>query len=147
MKVFLLKDVEQVGMAGQMIKVADGYAANFLFPRKLAVEITPENEAKFLSKIRVVEKHKEVVATKTSMLAEKVKHIELKIKRKLADGDKLYGAISASDIVELLAEQGVSVAKNQIEFDKSIKTKGTHEFTVKLSSTLKPTCKIKVVAE
>ena len=64
MKVFLLKDVEQVGMAGQMIKVSDGYATNFLFPRKLAVEITPENEARFLSKIRVVEKHKEVVATK-----------------------------------------------------------------------------------
>jgi len=147
MKVFLLKDVEQVGMAGQMIKVADGYAANFLFPRKLAVEITPENEAKFLSKIRVVEKHKEVVATKTSMLAEKIKHIELKIKRKLADGDKLYGAISAGDIVDLLAAEGVSVSKNQIEFDKSIKTKGTHEFTVKLSSTLKPTCKIKVLAE
>lgn len=147
MKVFLLKDVERVGMAGQMIKVTDGYATNFLLPRKLALEITPENEKAFLSKIRVVEKHKEVVATKTSMLAEKIKHLELKIKRRLADGDKLYGAISAHDIVELLAAEGVSVAKNQIEFDKSIKTKGLHEFTVKLSSTLKPTCKIKVIAE
>lgn len=147
MKVFLLKDVERVGMAGQMINVTDGYAANFLFPKRLAVEITPHNESQFVHKIRVVEKTKEVAATKTSMLAEKIKHTELKIKRKMADGDKLYGALSAHDIVDLFAAEGISVAKNQIEFDKAIKTKGTHEFTVKLSSTLKPVCKIKVLAE
>ncbi len=147
MKVFLLKDVERIGMAGQMISVTPGYATNFLFPKKLAVEITPENEKQFLSKIRIVEKHKEVVATKTSMLAEKIKHIELKIKRKMADGDKLYGSISAGDIVDLFAAEGISVAKNQIEFGKSIKTKGLHEFTVKLSSTLKPVCTIKVIPE
>ena len=79
MKVFLLKDVERVGIAGQMLNVSTGYATNFLLAKKLAVEITPENEAQFLSKIRVVEKQKEVVATKTSMLAEKIKHTELKI--------------------------------------------------------------------
>lgn len=147
MKVYLLKDVERVGMAGQMIKVTDGYAQNFLFPRKLALQVTADNEASFVQKIQVFAKQKEVVATKTSMLAERIKQIELKIKRKLAEGDKLYGAISAGDIVELLAKEGVVVAKNQIELDKAIKTKGTHEFTVKLSSTLKPTCTIKVIAE
>ncbi len=147
MRVFLLKDVERVGIAGQIINVASGYATNFLFAQKLAVEITPDNEAQFLHKVRTVEKHKEAVATKTSMLAEKIKHIELKIKRKLADGDRLYGAISAGDIVDLLAAEGVSVAKNQIEFAKAIKTKGVHEFVVKLSSTLKPVCKIRVIAE
>lgn len=147
MKVYLLKDVERVGLAGQMLNVTDGYAANFLFPKKLAVEITPLNEAQYVHKVRVVEKHKEVVATKTSMLAEKIKHTELVIKRKLAEGDKLYGAISASDIVDLFAAAGISVAKNQIEFGKAIKTKGVHEFTVKLSSTLKPTAKIKVIPE
>ena len=127
MKVFLLKDVERVGLAGQMLNVSDGYAANFLFPRKWAVEITPANEAQYQLKIRTVEKHKEVVATKTSMLAEKIKQTELKIKRKMAEGDKLYGAISADDIVDLFAAEGISVAKNQIEFGKAIKTKGVHE--------------------
>jgi ribosomal protein L9 len=65
----------------------------------------------------------------------------------MAEGDKLYGAISAGDIVDLFAAQGISVAKNQIEFGKAIKTKGAHEFTVKLSSTLKPVCTIKVIPE
>ncbi len=147
MKVFLLKDVERVGIAGQMINVTSGYATNFLFPRKLAVEVTAENEMQFAHKIKVAEKQKEVVATKTSMLAEKIKHTELKIKRKIAEGDKLYGAISAADIVDLFAAEGISVAKNQIELNKSIKTKGLHEFTVKLSSSLRPLCKIKVLAE
>ncbi len=147
MKVFLLKDVAQVGIAGQMIKVTDGYATNFLLPRKLAVEVTPENESQFLSKIRVVAKHKEVIATKTSLLAEKIKHTELKIKRKIAEGDKLYGAVSAHEIVDLFAAEGIAVSKNQIEFGKAIKTKGTHQFTVKLSSSLKPVCTLKVIAE
>lgn len=147
MKVFLLKDVEKVGCAGEMIKVTDGFAANFLFPKKLAVEITPLNEKAYLNRIKVIAKREEVVASKTSMLAEKIKGIQLVLKRKMHDGEKLYGALTEAEIVDALKEQGVSVSKSQVIFDKSIKSKGVHTVTIKLSSQLQPQVSIKVVAE
>lgn len=147
MKVYLLQDVEKVGMAGEIIKVSDGYGANFLLPRKLAIQITPENEAKYVAKRASVVKREEVIATKTSMLAERIKALELVIKRKMHNGEQLYGAISAQEIVDALAEKGVSVAKNQVEFDKSIKSKGSYTVKIKLSSKLQPEVRVKVVAE
>ena len=150
-KVFLLSDVESVGMAGELIEVADGYASNFLFPRKLAVEVTPQNEAGFLHRVRKIEDRKAVVATKTSMLAEKVKSLKLEIAAKVQDAEsasgKLYGAVSAAEIVAALALEGVAVAKSQILFDKAIKTIGTHTVTVKLSNALQPQFSLKVVAQ
>lgn len=153
MKVFLLKDVEKVGMEGEVVKVSDGYAANFLFPRKLAIEVTPLNEKGFKIRTRVVEKRQEVVATKTSMLAERIKALKIQIKCKAHDYDqtlgiaKLYGAVSAGEIVDALTEHGVSIAKNQITLEKAIKTTGTHAVTVKLSNKLMPQFSLKVVAE
>jgi large subunit ribosomal protein L9 len=147
MKVFLLKNVEKVGMAGQVLTVTDGYGMNFLIPRKLAVQITAENESAFQNRIKQVEHRKEVVATETSMLAERIKSIELTLKRKMHDEGKLFGAVSTGDIVDLLAQKGVSVAKNQIIFDKSIKAKGTYDVTIKLSSKLQPQIKVHVLPE
>jgi len=145
MKVFLLKDVEKLGLAGEIVKVKDGYADNFLIPRKLAITVTPANEAFYKSKVKHVEHRKEVVASKTSMLAEKIKSLQIKIKTKTHDGGKLYGSVNPADIVDLLAEKGVSVSKSQIEFGKSIKSTGTYKVTIKLSSKLKPELTLKVV--
>jgi len=147
MKLFLLKDVPNVGMAHEMVNVSDGFARNFLLPQHVALEVTPHNEASLRGRMRVVEKRKEVIVSKTSMLAEKIKSLKLTLKAKVHDGDKLYGAVAASDIVDLLSDAGVRVAKNQIIFDKAIKTKGNHTVIVKLSNTLQPSFSLKVVAE
>ncbi|KKP25250.1 MAG: 50S ribosomal protein L9 [candidate division TM6 bacterium GW2011_GWF2_30_66] len=145
MNVYLLKDIEKIGLAGQIIKVKSGFADNFLVPQKLAIVITPANEAFYKGKVKHVEHVKEVVSSKTSMLAEKIKSLQLKLKSKAHDGGKLYGAISASDIVDLLAENGISVTKSQVEFGKTIKSVGTYNVTIKLSSKLKPEFQLKVV--
>jgi large subunit ribosomal protein L9 len=147
MKVYLLKDVQNVGLAGEIIKVTEGYALNFLIPRKLADKITPANEAFYENRKKEVINRQEVISSKTSMLAEKIKSVSLVLKRKMHDDGKLYGAVSASEIVDLMAAKGLTVAKNQIEFDKNIKEKGTFEFTVKLTSKLKPKVSIKIVSE
>ena len=146
-RVYLLKDIEKIGIAGEIIKTSEGYARNFLIPKKLAVEITKDNERFYLGKVKTVEKRKEVIATKTSMLAEKVKGLELVVKRKMHDDGKLYGSINSNDIVELLGAKGVNVSKNQIEFEKAVKSKGVYEVEVKLSSKLRPKFKLKVIAE
>lgn len=147
MKVFLLKDVEKIGMAQEIVKVSDGYGMNYLIPRKLAVEVSEDNELFFKKRSKSIEKRHEVISSKTSMLAERIKSISLTLKRKLHDDGKLYGSVKESEIVELLAANGVSVSKNQIEIDKSIKSKGSYEITVKLSSELQPKLKLTVTSE
>ncbi len=148
MRIFLLKDIEKIGLAGEIIKTAEGYARNFLIPQKLGIEVTPQNEAGLLNRAKTVEHRKEVVASKTSMLAEKIKGIEITLKKKIHNKDQLYGSISAREIVDELAKKhGIAVTNSQVIMDKSIKTKGTHQITIKLSSKLQPTLKLKIVPE
>lgn len=147
MKIYLLTDIERVGIAGEIIQVRNGYARNFIFPKKMGVEVTPANEAFYIGKAKSVEERKAVIATKTSMLAEKISGLTLKISHKAHDDGKLYGAISAAEIMDLLAKSDVTVAKNQIIMDKSIKEVGLFEITIKLSNKLQPKIKLKVSAE
>ena len=147
MEVYLYKDVEKIGMAGEIIKVGDGFARNFLIPQGLAVEITNQNRNQYLSKIRKVENRKEVLASQTSMLAEKLNTITVILKRKMHDNGQLYGSINASEIVEALAGQGISITKSQVEFDSSIKSKGSFKVTIKLSTRLKPAITVTIIAE
>ncbi len=147
MKIYLLTDIERVGIAGEIIQVKTGYARNFIFPQKMGVEVTSANEAFYIGKAKSVEERKAVIATKTSMLAEKISSLTLKISHKAHDDGKLYGAISAAEIMDLLAKADVTVAKNQIIMDKSIKEVGLFEITIKLSNKLQPKIKLKVSAE
>lgn len=147
MKVFLLKDVVNVGMAEQVVNVADGYANNFLIPHKLAVEVTKFNEAGLTSRIKTTHKRKEVIASKTSMLAERIKSLKPTLKAKVHDDERLYGAISEKDIAGVLGELGVSITPRQVIIEKRILTKGLHQVKIKLSNTLQPTFTLKVVAE
>ncbi len=147
MKVFLLKDVQNIGMAGEIIKVAEGYAANFLIPKNLAVKITEKNEQFYQKSLRQVENRKEVVASKTSMLAEKIRTLTVTLKKKMHDDGKLYGAVNQMEIVEALAPEGITVAKSQVIITKAIKEKGTFEVVIKLTSQLQPKLNIKVIAQ
>lgn len=146
MKVFMLKDVEKVGMAGTMVNVTDGFAANFLFPRKLAVQVTPENAGSFKVKLQKSQEKVQVLNSKVAMLAERIKTLVLTLKEKTHDDGKLYGAVGAEEIVSLLKEKEISIDKKQVEFDKSVKSVGEHKVTIKLSSKLKPQLTLKVAA-
>lgn len=145
MKMYLLQDVAKVGFAGEIIKVTDGYAKNFLIPKKLGVEITEQNIKFYESKVKNVEHRKEALSSEQSMLSEKISNLKLTLKRKLHDKDKLYASVNASDIVELLATEGFKVGKSQVIFDKTIKKTGEHHVTIKLSSKLQPVFTLKVV--
>lgn len=147
MEVYLRKDVEKIGLAGEIIKVGDGFARNFLIPKGLAVEITPHNKSQYLTKIRNVENRKEVIASQTSMFAEKLNTVSITLKRKMHDDGQLYGAINASEVVDALAAQSISITKSQVEFDKSIKSKGSFKVTIKLTTRLKSTISVTIIAE
>jgi large subunit ribosomal protein L9 len=147
MKVYLKADIRGVGMTGEIITVSDGYARNYLFPRKYAIEITSDNEKLYTAKRREVDNRKEVIATQTSMLADRIEGLSVTIRRKVHDGGKLYGSVSEADIADGLKKEGIAIAKNQIVIEKSIREKGAHTVVVKLSSRLQPKLKVLVVAE
>ena len=146
MKVFLLQDIKLVGLKGEVIKVKDGYAKNFLFPKKLAIEITKSNEAFYAAKAKKVENRSAIIASETSLLSEQISQLSLKIKKKFHDDDKLYAAISPVEVVELLSDKNIKISKSQVKFDKSIKSKGSHKVTIKLSSKLQPQFTLNVIA-
>jgi len=146
MKVFLKKDVAQVGFENQIVQVSEGFGRNFLIPHDLAVEITPQNESTFAQKIKKMEYKKEALATATSMLCEKIKYLKLTLKKKVHDNGELYGSVSQAEVVKLLETEGVSVTKNQVDLGK-IKKQGSYQITIKLSSRLQPTCTLQIVPE
>lgn len=147
MKVFLLKDIERIGMAGEIVKVSDGFGLNYLIPNKLASEVNEKNESFFKTRTKTIEHRQEVISSKTSMLAEKIKALKVTLKRKMHDDGKLYGSISPAEIVDALAEKGVSISKSQVDFGKSIKEKGAYDITIKLSSKLQPKVSVVIVPE
>lgn len=146
MKVFLLKNIEKVGLKNEIIKVTDGYALNFLFPHKLAVQITDANQKFYEAKSRTVENRAAIIESVSSLLSEQISHLHLKLYKKMHDNDKLYAAVNASEVVDLLKNHAISVAKSQVVFTKAIKTKGTFEVTIKLSSKIQPVVKLQVLA-
>ena len=93
MKVFLLQDVVKVGLKHEIIKVSDGYAANFLFPKKLAVQVTDMNEKMYEAKARKVENRAAIIESVSSVLGDQISQLKLKLRKKMHDNDKLYAAI------------------------------------------------------
>ena len=147
MKVFLKKDVQKVGLEGEIVKVSDGYALNYLIPKDLAITVTGKNEHFFKDHERQVENRKVVIASQTSMLAEKIGSMQLIVKRKMHDDGKLYGAVSPHEIVDELSKKGIKVSKSQVVFGKSIKEKGSYDVTIRLSSRLQPKVKVSIISE
>jgi large subunit ribosomal protein L9 len=144
-KVYMLKDVEKVGMAGQILNVSDGYANNYLLPKKFALKIHAKNEEFFAKKLKKQKVGTQILTSKTSMLAERIKSLHLTIKERVHDDGKLYGSVSADEIVALMKEKGFGISKKQVIFGKSIKTVGEHKVSIKLSSKLIPQIILTVV--
>lgn len=147
MRVYLLKDIENVGMAGTLVNVSDGYAANYLFPHKLAVKVEKAQEEFYKNKIQKAVVAKEVINSKLGMLAERIKHLHVSLKKRVHDDGKLYGSVSADEIVELLKAKDVVANRKQIVFVKTIKSVGEHAVGIKLNAKLVPEFTLKVVAE
>ena len=133
MKVILTQDVKAQGKKGQLIEVSDGYARNFLFPKKLAIEANAQamNE---LKNRESSEKHRiEVETAQAKETAEKLSKIKLVIKTSCADDGRLYGAITSKDLSEELKKtSGLLIDKRKINLDKPIKTCGDYVIDVKL---------------
>ncbi|MGE5328441.1 MAG: 50S ribosomal protein L9 [Deltaproteobacteria bacterium] len=145
MKVILQQDVKGQGKKGQMIEVSDGYARNFLLPKKLAIEAN-SNNVNLLNQKKQAEadkKNKELAQAK--MLAEKINNTTVAIKAKSGENGKLFGSITAKDIADHLKTQaGIDLDKRKISLDDSIKSLGALEVDVRLYEGVHSKLKVKI---
>jgi len=134
MKVILQEDVKGKGKKGELVNVSDGYARNFLLPKKLAVMATPENMKVMKQQEKVRLKKVENDKVKANDIAEKLGDVLVKISaRGGGDGGKLFGSITSKEISEeLLKQHGIEIEKNKIVQDEPIKTFGSFEIKCKL---------------
>lgn len=135
MKVILTQDVKGQGKKGQLVDVSDGYARNFLLPKKLAVEATQKNmtEMKNAEISKQIKEEKELQAAKE--IAAKLEGCLVKIQRSSGADEKLYGSVASKDVAEALAEQyGIEIDKRKLQLDDAIKAYGSYTVNVKLHS-------------
>jgi len=148
MKVILQQDVRGKGKKGQMIEVAEGYARNFLLPKNLAVLATAD--AMNTMKLQAKAKAKADAEAKAAAqeLAGKLKGCQVKIAAKGGAGGKLFGAVTAKEISECLAEQhGLTIAKTKLVLDEPIKACGGYQIRAKLGYEVTGTVNVMVTEE
>ena len=147
MKVILQQDVRGQGKKGQMVEVAEGYARNFLLPKKLAVAATASNvnTMKMQEKARKAEEAR--LKAEAEKVAEQLKGSVVKLSAKAGVGGKLFGAVTAKEISEgLKAQYGIDLGKQKIVMEEPIKSYGTYELKAKLGFEISGTVYV-VVAE
>lgn len=146
MKVILLEDIKNVGKKGEVINAKDGYARNFLFPKKLAVEANKANMKKLQDKIESKEYQDEQDKQKAEKIAEEIKNSEILFKQKVGDNGKLFGSITTKDIADGLKEKkGIEIDKRKIEIEGGqIKELGVSKAKIKLYPGIVGELKVKV---
>ncbi|HUP38960.1 MAG TPA: 50S ribosomal protein L9 [Vicinamibacterales bacterium] len=147
MEVILRDHVENVGKRGEVVKVSDGYARNFLLPKKLALVATPGN-LKQVAKERVKFDALEAVErTEAEQLAAKLNGITVVITRKVGETGALYGSVTSADVADALTKQGFDIDKRKIGLREPLKKLGEKTVPVKLHPTVTVQLPIRVAAE
>ena len=147
MEVILREHVDNLGRRGEVVKVADGYARNYLLPRKLALLATDGNKKQIereRAKFDVKEAEEQKVA---QVVADRIRNLEVEITRKVGETDALYGSVTSADIAAALADKGVDLDKRKLVLHEPIKKLGEFDVPVKLHRDVIAQLKVRVVGE
>ena len=145
MKVILLQDVKGKGKRGQMVEVSDGYARNFLLPKKLAQEATTDNvnTMRMTDKANAEKRQKE--REEAFAISQKLKEVTVIVKAKGGGAGRLFGSVTTQEIADALKKQeGIALDKRKIVLDEQIKTVGTYSVKCKLGYEITAELKIKI---
>ena|SRR5476651_557407 len=147
MEVILREHVDNLGRRGDLVKVADGYARNYLLPRKMALLATEGNK-KVIEREKVKFEASELEEQKVAQaVADRMASVEIEIGRKVGEHDALFGSVTNGDIADALAAKGFDIDRRKINLKDPIKKIGEFEVPVKLHRDVTVTLKVKVVAE
>ncbi len=148
MKVILLKDVKGLGKEGDLVEAKAGYARNYLFPKKLAIEATPSNLNRWKTKQKEAKAREKKERTEALKLKEKIESLNLELKGKAGEGGKLFGSITSKDISDALkAQYNIDIDRRKIELKDNIKTIGTTEVEIKVYPEISAKLTVKVSEE
>ena len=148
MKVILQQDVKGQGKKGQMIEASDGYARNFLLPRRLAVEATADNVNKMKMQDKARRAQEAAEKAEAQAIAEKLKSCTVKLTARAGSGGRLFGAVTSKEIADALKEQyGLEISKAKLVQEEPIKSFGTYELKCKLGYEVTGTVKVTVAEE
>ncbi len=147
MEVILREDVDKLGDRGQIVKVTDGYARNFLLPKRLAVEATPANK-KIVEQERQAHLRREAKEKASAQeLANMMTGVSVTIAQKAGEQDQLFGSVTTKDIAEALEKQNYHIERRRIHLDEPIKQLGTYAVPVRLHREVTQTITVQVVKE
>jgi large subunit ribosomal protein L9 len=147
MDVILREHVENLGRRGEVVKVADGYARNYLLPRKLALLATDGNKRQ-IERERVKFDAKELEEKKVAeAVADRLKTLEIEIARKVGETEALYGSVTSGDIAAALLAKGFDIDKRKLQLHDPIKKIGEFDVPIKLHRDVTTNVKVRVVAE
>jgi large subunit ribosomal protein L9 len=147
MQIILQEDVEKLGNRGQVVEVAEGYARNFLLPRKLALEASAGN-MKRLERMRATFAKKEATEKDTAQkLAELLAGVSISLTRKAGENDQLFGSVTTADVSAALEAQGYTIDKRKITLTDPIKLIGEYQVPIKLHREVTANVKLVVAKE
>lgn len=147
MEVILRADVPKLGHRGDVVKVADGYARNYLLPRKLAVAATPGNK-KVVEQEKTAAVRREVTERgEAEQLAAQLAQVTVTIARKVGESDHLFGSVTSLDIAEALEAKGYHVDRRKIHLEEPLKNLGEYEVPLRLHREVSANLKVQVVRE
>jgi len=147
MDVILREHVDNLGRRGEIVKVADGYARNYLLPRKLALLATEGNRKHVERERRIVEARESQERAQAEALGARLAAVEITIARRVGDTEQLYGSVTAGDVADFLKEKGFEVDKRKLILPEAIKAIGDHDVPLKLHREVTVALKVHVVKE
>jgi large subunit ribosomal protein L9 len=144
MQVILEKDFDELGLEGDLVTVAAGYARNFLIPKNIAMEATPGNLKAFELKKKKIEVKRLRAKEEAEKLAAALEGVSLVFNEKAGEEGKLYGSVTSMDIAEAIEKKGIVVDRKKIVIDKPIKTIGEYNVLIKVYPNVTSTVKVEV---
>jgi large subunit ribosomal protein L9 len=147
MEVILRDHVDNLGKRGEVVKVAAGYARNFLLPRNLALPATEANKQRIARERKIVEAREAEERGASEAIADRLAALDLQITRKVGDNDTMYGSVTNADIADLLKEKGFDIDRRKILLPDAIRTLGETHIPVKLHRDVTAQLKITVAKE
>jgi len=147
MEVLLREDIEKLGRRGDVVKVAEGFGRNYLFPRGLALEVSEANKAMIAKERKAHEARLAKEKAEWEAVAGRIGALRFVAPRKVGENDVLYGSVTSSDIAEFLKGKGIEIDKRRVQLDEPVKHLGEHEVRIRLHPEVSATLKLLVTKE